>query len=555
MPLRTWIAPLVATVALLQSAPIARQPLRRVELQVTGGAELRTWDAFTTRESRSGALRVASISRDPALPERTIERFAQYHRGVRIWGADVVRDSENGQPRAIYGVLEPEPALSTGARLTLDEGTRRLAAIGGAGAVMLRPAELVIVRLDSGELRLAYTGVVSSADVGVIRAFADADTGAELLRFSEVQTQGAAVGVGRGVLGDQKKLSVRQQGSAYVADDGLRPPVLRTYDFRGDLGRMLGVVFGGGPLFPSDLASDADNDWGDVAQVDAHVHVGWTYDYLFKRFGRRGLDDRDRPVVVLTNGVSQLAALTLPPGLFLDFAVNAFWCDSCGPDGVGVMYFGNGLPPGFFLTATGNNYTYFSGALDIAAHELAHGVTSSTSGLVYRGESGALNESFSDIIGTSVEFFYHPAGSGRGQADYVMGEDISRGLRPGAIDGDRSMANPALFGDPDHYSRRYTGTADNGGVHINSGIPNHAFYLAIEGGTNRTSGLSVQGVGAANREQIERVFYRAFVFMLPANATFSIARAATIQAARDLHGVGSAAERAVTQAWDAVGVF
>ena len=80
------------------------------------------------------------------------------------------------------------------------------------------------------------------------------------------------------------------------------------------------------------------------------------------------------------------------------------------------------------------------------------------------------------------------------------------------------------------------------------------FYLAIEGGTNRVSGLSVQGVGFANREQIEKAIYRAFVFMLPPNATFATARAATLQAARDLHGVGSAAERALSEAWTAVGV-
>jgi Zn-dependent metalloprotease len=85
-------------------------------------------------------------------------------------------------------------------------------------------------------------------------------------------------------------------------------------------------------------------------------------------------------------------------------------------------------------------------------------------------------------------------------------------------------------------------------------IPSHAFYLAIEGGTNRTSGLSVTGVGSANREQIEKVFYRAFVFLMPANATFSTARAATIQASRDVYGANSAAERAITQAWTAVGV-
>jgi len=91
-------------------------------------------------------------------------------------------------------------------------------------------------------------------------------------------------------------------------------------------------------------------------------------------------------------------------------------------------------------------------------------------------------------------------------------------------------------------------------VHINSGIVNQAFYLAVEGGRNRVSGREVQGVGAANREQVEKVFYRAFTQLLPSNATFSLARAATIQAARDLYGSNSNAERAVTQAWTAVGV-
>jgi thermolysin len=116
------------------------------------------------------------------------------------------------------------------------------------------------------------------------------------------------------------------------------------------------------------------------------------------------------------------------------------------------------------------------------------------------------------------------------------------------------MADPQAYGDPDHYSKLYTGSADNGGVHHNSGIANNAFYLAIEGGVNRTSGLSVQGVGAANREKIEKVFYRGFTQMLPANATFSMARAATLQAARDLYGSGSDVERAIGQAWTAVGV-
>lgn len=102
---------------------------------------------------------------------------------------------------------------------------------------------------------------------------------------------------------------------------------------------------------------------------------------------------------------------------------------------------------------------------------------------------------------------------------------------------------------------RYTGQGDNGGVHINSSIANHAFYLAVMGGTNRVSGLAVTGVGFGNLNQMEQVFYRAFTEMLTPSSDFAAARAATIQAARDLYGANSAPERAVTQAWTAVGVL
>jgi bacillolysin len=115
------------------------------------------------------------------------------------------------------------------------------------------------------------------------------------------------------------------------------------------------------------------------------------------------------------------------------------------------------------------------------------------------------------------------------------------------------MSNPLTFGHPDHYDMRYTGTSDNGGVHINSGIANHAFYLAVVGGTHRT-GAIVQGVGLDLRHEIERIFFRAFTGLLTRSATFAEARAATIQSARDLFGAGSFQETAIIQAWNAVGV-
>jgi thermolysin len=357
------------------------------------------------------------------------------------------------------------------------------------------------------------------------------------------------------VLGDRKKLSVESNGGLFVAFDRHRPPVIQTFDMRGNLARTKLLENGVLPYTISDLASDPDNVWTDAAVVDAHVHVSWTYDYYFKRFGRHGLDGRDGPINIVVNAVTQQGASSVSNaddfGLYV---TNATWCGVCGPGRQGRIFFGNGIPAGASFPDTGQNWTYLSGSLDVAAHELTHAVTEASSRLVYRNESGALNEAFSDIIGKSVEFFYHPPGSGVGQADYVVGKDVVRGMRPGALHGIRSMANPGLYGDPDHYSRRYRGAGDGGGVHTNSGIANHAFYLAIEGGTNRTSGRSVQGVGSNNREQIEKVFYRAFTLLMPASSTFFTARLATIQAARDLYGAGGAVERAVTQAWDAVGV-
>ena len=391
-----------------------------------------------------------------------------------------------------------------------------------------------------------------SAAGSVFRLFVDANTGAELLRFSELQTQ-SAIGTGRGLVGDTKKLSVRSTAGAFVADDRLRPPSLLTYDMRNNLLRTLNVLDGFVPLSVSDLATDTDNAWTDIPAIDGHAYIGYTYDYYFKRHGRRSLDNRDRPIITLINGVSQQAALALPPDFFFTFAVNAFWCGDCGPGNVGVMYFGNGFPASAG-TLDGQVWTYLAGSLDVAAHELTHGVTESSSGLIYLDESGALNEAFSDIMGTSAEFFYQPVGSGIGQADFLIGEDSIRAPGGAGLVGIRSMSNPAAFGDPDHYSIRFTGSSDNGGVHINSGIVNHAFYLAIAGGTNRVSGLPVTGVGIANIEQMEKVFYRAFVFLLPANATFATARAATIQAARDLYGTTGPVVNAVTQAWTAVGV-
>lgn len=547
------VAALAAFVLTIDIGSAQQPSSSMLRIAATTVNELRTWDQFVTAQLRTGDLRMLRVDQDPAFPSRSVERMQQTYEGVPIFGAQIVRDSDGGVAQSIFGEVPQGLSLDTRPVLSATAAERAVPDLAGAGATLLRRAELVILAETRIGPRLAYMTVVA-AKPSVDRLFVDANTGIELLRFSELQSQ-SAVGTGQGLVGGTKKMSVRPQAGAFVADDRLRPPVLTTYDLRGNLLRADSVIFDGAPLFPSDLATDSDNQWTDIPTVDAHAYIGWTYDYYFKRHSRRGLDNRDRPIVTIVNGVRREDALSVPPEFFGLYVVNAFWCGACGPGGVGVMYFGNGIPPQFGINFGDGvqTVTYLAGSLDAAAHELTHAVTDSSSGLIYLNESGALNEAFSDIMGTSVEFFYQPVGPGIGQADFLIGEDSVRSPF-GGLNGFRSMNNPAAFGDPDHYTIRYTGSADNGGVHTNSGIPNQAFYLAVAGGTNRVSGLSVAGVGIANLEQIERVFYRAFTLLMPANSTFATARAATIQAARDLYPANPAVVNAVTQAWTAVGV-
>ena len=507
------------------------------------GPLLRSWDATVDAMRRDGNLVLSRSRADTVLSGRTHERYQQYVNGIRVVGGELTRQISGGVTTSILGELQNVSGIADRPELSEDAARDRFRALSRRELPDNRPVELVILTKDDGSHALAYTTHVWT-DVGWMRTYLDAASGEVLLEYNDLQTQ-AAVGTGVGVLGDTKKISTRLTSGRYLADDALRPPELITYDMQGNLARTDAYLDGFYDPTSSDIASDSDNTWTDPAAVDAHVYLGYTYDYYFKRFGRKGLDDRNVPIYAVTHPVRRADIFSVPPSA-LEYFDNAFWCSGCGPRGLGAMLFGEGLPPN--LIVDGQTVDYLAGALDVVAHELTHGLTDYTSELAYRNESGALNESYSDIVGTSVEFFYQTPGNGTRQADYLIGEDV---FRPGGL---RSMSNPAAFGDPDHYSKRYTGTADSGGVHTNSGIPNQAFYLAVEGGTNRTSGLGVTGVGGANREQVEKAFYRAFAFMLPSSATFSAARAATIQAARDLYGAGSAAERAITQAWTAVGV-
>lgn len=502
-------------------------------LAVSAGAELRQWDTTIDRMMKEGSLSVRKVQEDTMLPGRQHERLAQSFEGVPIFGGEIVRQIERGGTVSVFGTLYENIAIDVTPAISKAQAEAAVRKLGGEGfGSQGAPALTIYPKADGGYV-LAYKLRARHANGDIRMYFVDAKTGAIAHSYRDLQTQ-SAVGLGTGVLGDAKKVSARAVSGSFRTDDPLRPAGIFTYDFRGNLPRVL-ALSSVDDFVVSDFATDADNTWQDGGVVDAHVYAGYTYDYYFKRFGRRGLDNSNIPIRSIVHPVNLADANTAPDEIFFTFYINAAYI------GDGTIFYGEGLPAG--ATFNGQSWSNLAAGLDVVSHELTHGVTDFSSQLIYENESGALNEAFSDIMGTSVEFFFQPS-----KADYAVGEDA---VKPGGI---RSMQNPIAYGDPDNYSIRFLGSGDNGGVHINSGIANHAFYLAIEGGTNRVSGLAVTGVGGSNREQIEKVFYRAFTVFLTPSSNFAAARAATIQAARELYQPGSPAERAITQAWTAVGV-
>lgn len=555
-----WV-PAVAAALLAAPAPVATQipsrgvrihaaaqSLAETETDAAALATLRAWVSQVTALVRDGELVRDSPVPDPLVPGRSHERLRQMHRGVPVVGADIARQLNGfGQTESMFGVYYPNIEVDPTPRLTSGDATRLLARAGGADPAVRSiddaPA-LAVLPLDDGRFALAWSArVLSTADGTYRRVYLDATTGAPLLVYDDSWTQ-FAIGRGIGVLGDVRKVVSSPVAGQFLAVDTARPTGTSvglpagnslTFDLRGDVQRWLGLT----RPTTADLAVDTDNVWTDAGVVDAHAHAGQTYDYYYERFGRAGINGSNLPLWTFTNLVrpeDHVALFSRYPNYFLNAAYV----------GSGRVYYGVGLPAG--VTSGGRTFLNFAGALDVVAHEITHAVTDYTSRLIYLNESGALNEAFSDIMGTAAEWMFQPAGAAPGRADWLVGEDIAR---PRAF---RNMAAPIEYGMPDHYSIRFTGNTDNGGVHINSSIVNHVFYLVVSGGTHRLTGVQVPGLGLANRDRAERVFYRAFTAMLPSSASFATARAATVQAARDLYGSTSAEATAFTQAWTAVGV-
>jgi Zn-dependent metalloprotease len=255
--------------------------------------------------------------------------------------------------------------------------------------------------------------------------------------------------------------------------------------------------------------SSSNNTWNQTA-VSAHNSAGLTYEYFKNTHGRNSIDGQGGTIISIIN-------VTDDDGSGLN---NAFWNGK-------AMFYGNGNQ--VFLP--------LAGGLDVGAHEMSHGVTQHTANLEYKDESGAINEAMSDIVGCMVD-----------RNDWQLGEDIIPQGSPYFPTGFmRDMANPhnggSSFDDngyqPMHTSEMYKGSDDNGGVHINSGIINHAYYLLSQ---------------SVTKNKAEKLYYRALSNYMTKSSQFIDCRLAFEQAAKDLYGDGSAEYNAVTSAFYSVGI-
>ncbi len=277
---------------------------------------------------------------------------------------------------------------------------------------------------------------------------------------------------------------------------------------------------------------DEDSIFADAVDkpgVSVHWALEATYDYYLTRHDRRSYDDHDGRMLAYTNQI-----FFSPDGS--TYPNNASWTGSCSRYGSG-----DGTYYGPWVT------------LDIVGHELTHGVTQYSAGLIYQNEPGALNESFSDIFGAAIEFYKEGS-----NGDWLMGEDH---VRAGQIV--RSVENPKRFNNPDTYGGEFwvapvsqpVQENDWGGVHTNSGVQNHWFYLLSEGGSgvnDNSDAYTVTGIGLTDAEQIA---YRNLTVYLMFASQYDDAAHYSRQAAIDLFGENSTQHKSVVDAWRAVGIY
>ncbi len=353
---------------------------------------------------------------------------------------------------------------------------------------------------------LAYEVDIRPNFIETWKYFVDARTGGIVRSYNNTQSDGPATATGYDLNNILRTINTYLESGSYI--------LLNASETMYNASTQEGVIMTLDANNTSTVnleystITSANNTWSDKTAVSAHYNAAATYKYFKNTFGRNSINGQGGNILSFIN-------VTNEDGSSME---NAFWNGK-------AAFYGNG----------GSNFDPLAGALDVAAHELGHGIISNTANLEYYGQSGAMNEGFADIFGAMVD-----------RDDWHIGEDITKTTfsPSGAL---RNMSNPHNMGSssdaywqPKHLSEMYTGEEDNGGVHINSGIVNYAYYLYAT---------------AITKEKAEQVFYRALENYLTSKSQFIDLRIAVIQSAKDLYGENSQESVKAGNAFDAVGIY
>ncbi len=485
------------------------------------------------------------IARDAIVDADGTEhvRYQRNYQGLPVIGGDFVVQSRNGKVGKVSQTLRSaaRPSLKpvvTSDQAIVEAGSRFGSHFQGAPSSRL----VVYARGTSPVLahEVVFKGIKADQTETEMHYFVDARSGRVLDQWDTVQTARpgpgggactgatAAVGTGKSLTAGTVVLNTTKCGSSYQLVDPTRGG--------GATHNMAMKTAGMGAVF-----TGTTNVWGNflvsnsqTAAADAHYGVATTWDYFKNMHGRNGIANDGQGAISRVHYGRNYA--------------NASWSDGCF-----CMTFGDGDNGATILPLV---------ALDIAGHEMSHGVTSRSAGLIYSGESGGLNEATSDIFGTMVEYY---ASNASDPGDYVVGEELfpNNAAMNQAI---RWMFKPSLDGSsPDCYTSSLGGLD----VHYSSGVANHFYYLLAEGavvpagfGAGTAANLTpaslvcngntaIAGIG---REAAGKIWYRALTVYMTSSTNYAAARVATVNAASDLYGAASAQTNAVKAAWSAVSV-
>ncbi len=437
-------------------------------------------------------------------------RYSQQFEGYEVWPAQVVTNtSAQGYLTVVTGAYVATPeGLDLNATVQPDAAVKSAYQHLGLVAPAKLPQPILKIYSDKGKAQeLAYEVQVEGG-MRDSQVFIGARSGQVLASISKICTGTAVSGTGVGLLSSTPlPLNLYQEGTTYYPYDTTKA----MYDATGAAPKgFIAICNESGFL----ITSNSRYSFSDPDAASALFALGKVYDFYKNTFSRNSWDGNGGNLI----GLVRVSENGQP-------MANATFSHESG-----IMRFGGA--------------DKFAGAYDVVAHEVTHGVVYTSAGLVYQGQPGAINESIADIFGEGGEDYIT-----NGAADWKIGTGLTYNWgfsNPQAELGIfRSFSSPEVYTQPSRMSTYVNTTLDSGGVHINSGIPNHAYYLLVVG-------LPGGGIGRAKSQQI---YYRALTTKLAKYSSFLDLRLAVVKSAEELHGVGSTEALKCKAAFDAVEIY